>query len=156
SIEVAKEAGLQSVEDRHAVNAMTSEVAEKESLPTKTTAWTFPSKLEQRNTSSRDDAFIPAPAETTKPLVSQQADMEPSVAPRQRRTFISLFDRMTGASRQQDSETTNTASEPTITSKVETPKVEAPETKSSEEEEKNVAKTDEYLDIPTFLRRQAN
>ena len=156
SEEVAKEADLQSAEDGAINIAMTSEVAEKESLPTKTTAWTFPSKLEQRNTSSRDDAFIPAPAETTKPLVSQQPDMEPSVAPRQRRTFISLFDRMTGASRQQDSETTNTASEPTITSKVETPKVEAPETKSSEEEEKNVAKTDEYLDIPTFLRRQAN
>jgi hypothetical protein len=62
---------------------------------------------------------------------------------------------MTGASRQQDSETANTAAEPTITSNVEIPKVEAPETKSSEEE-KNIAKTDEYLDIPTFLRRQAN
>ncbi len=67
---------------------------------------------------------------------------------------------MTGATRQQDVDTMSPSTEP----KIVTPSAENP-TKDQDQdqdkdkdkaEDKNSAKTDEYLDIPTFLRRQAN
>jgi len=123
------------------------------------TAWTFPSKLESNSSSARDDAFIPEAAETTKPIVSPQPEVAPaalSSPTRPRRTFISLFDRMTGATRQQDVETMAPPAEPKMAPKIDTPSAESPTVDQDQAEDKNAAKTDEYLDIPTFLRRQAN
>ena len=132
---------------------------ENEASSNKTTAWTFPSKLESKSSSARDDAFIPEAAETTKSVASPQPEAEPSALsapPRPRRTFISIFDRMTGATRQQDVETMSPSTEP----KIVTPSAENPTKNQGQDqdkaEDKNSAKTDEYLDIPTFLRRQAN
>ncbi len=125
----------------------------------KATAWTFPSKLESNSSSARDDAFIPEAAETTKPVVSPQPEVAPaalSSPTRPRRTFISLFDRMTGATRQQDVEMMAPPAEPKMAPKIDTPSAESPTVDQDQAEDKNAAKTDEYLDIPTFLRRQAN
>ncbi len=125
----------------------------------KATTWTFPSKLESNSSSARDDAFIPEAAETTKPIASPHPEAAPAASsspPRPRRTFISLFDRMTGATRQQDAETMAPPAEPKIVPKIETPSAENPIVDQDQAEDKKSAKTDEYLDIPTFLRRQAN
>jgi hypothetical protein len=125
----------------------------------KATTWTFPSKLESNSSSARDDAFIPEAAETTKPIASPHPEAAPAASsspPRPRRTFISLFDRMTGATRQQDAETMAPPAEPKIVPKIETPSAENPIADQDQAEDKKSAKTDEYLDIPTFLRRQAN
>jgi hypothetical protein len=62
---------------------------------------------------------------------------------RQRRSFTSLFDRMTGKADEQ-AETAPAAEAAPATEKAE-PSLEA-----------KAPKTDDYLDIPTFLRRQAN
>ncbi|MFZ8898609.1 MAG: cell division protein FtsZ [Alphaproteobacteria bacterium] len=132
---------------------------EDQASSNKGTAWTFPSKLESNSSSARDDAFIPEAAETTKPIASPHPEAAPaalSSPPRPRRTFISLFDRMTGATRHQDAETVAPPVEPKIVPKIETPSAENPVVDQDQAEDKKSAKTDEYLDIPTFLRRQAN
>jgi len=63
---------------------------------------------------------------------------------------------MTGATRQQDAETMAPPAEPKIVPKIETPSAENLIPDQDQAEDKKSAKTDEYLDIPTFLRRQAN
>jgi cell division protein FtsZ len=123
----------------------------------KTAAWTFPSMLSRNNTFASEDAYIPpAPSVPTSsmttpppsPTMVTASDVEtitPTTAEpqRPRRTFTSLFDRMTGKADEQ-AETTPGA-EATLEPEKGEPSLEA-----------KAPKTDDYLDIPTFLRRQAN
>jgi cell division protein FtsZ len=123
----------------------------------KTAAWTFPSMLNRNSAPAAEDAYIPtAPSVPTSstttpapaPAMVTPAEVE-AIAPtaaepqRQRRSFTSLFDRMTGKADEQ-AETAPAAEAAPATEKAE-PSLEA-----------KAPKTDDYLDIPTFLRRQAN
>ena len=100
-----------------------------------------------------DEAFIAPAAETpaTRPAAAAAATVAPQPEPapqpveaevaeaKPKRAFTSLFDRMTGAK------------------PGEAPVEPAAEAKPEPTLEANPAKSaDEYLEIPTFLRRQAN
>jgi len=123
--------------------------------PAATAAWTFPSMLGREDVAKPAEAYIPSPAvqptaggaqaaTATAPAVAPEPEPEPQ-ATKPRRTFTSLFDRMTGGRPQAEAATPAPA-----------PKVGEPVDKNEPRLDPNAPKTDDYLDIPTFLRRQAN
>jgi len=124
-----------------------------EAKPAAPAAWTFPSMLGRAPQPKTDEAFIAPAAEepTTRPAPVAAATVAPQTEPaakpveaevaeaKPKRAFTSLFDRMTGAK------------------PGEAPVEQAAEAKPEPTLEAKPAKSaDEYLEIPTFLRRQAN
>ena len=140
-------------EQEIAVAAVEAEPA-VEAKPAAPAAWTFPSMLGRTPQPKTDEAFIAPAAETpaTRPAPAaaataapqpepapQPVEVEVAEAAKPKRAFTSLFDRMTGAKLG------------------EAPVEQAAEAKPEPTLEANPAKSaDEYLEIPTFLRRQAN
>lgn len=120
--------------------------------------WTFPSMVGSKDVST-EEAFIP-PAPSIPPNRTADSNATPSrptVVPdagqtatgRSRRAFTSLLDRMTGGRAQEEAPAAEAAPA----------KPAAAAEKSEEttaEADKPASKADDYLDIPTFLRRQAN
>ena len=119
--------------------------------PPKLSGWAFPTAVD-KDALKAGEAYIPAaPTIPSKPTVIEQPTAAPvkptaSEAPqgRPRRTFTTLFERMTGGRSHDD--------------KAQSPQAKADEPAEPSEpgQEPTAAKTDDYLDIPTFLRRQAN
>ncbi len=116
--------------------------------PQKTAAWAFPAMLTREAGAKAEDAYIPsAPTIRTKTVaaepVRQTAAVDSPAPGRSRRTFTSLFDRMTGGRPQEETPPTP-------------PRAAELAEKAEPTLEGKPRKTDDYLDIPTFLRRQAN
>jgi cell division protein FtsZ len=136
-----------------AVAAAVEEAPKAEVKAAAPAAWTFPSMLGRAPQPKTEEAFIAAPAETpaTRPAPAaaalapqaetEAAPIEAAVAEaKPKGAFTSLFDRMTGAKPGEAAaeQADEAKPEPTLEAK--------PAAKSG----------DEYLEIPTFLRRQAN
>ena len=150
--EVAAESEAE--QEQEVVAAMVEAEPKAEAKPAAPAAWTFPSMLGRTPQPKTDEAFIAPAAETptTRPAPApvEAAPVQPTEAPsavaaaevaevKPKRAFTSLFDRMTGAKPGEApvEQTAEAKSEPTL-------------------EAKPAKSADEYLEIPTFLRRQAN
>jgi len=155
--QAAEEADAEEKRTAEAAAAPMAIAAEAAAPPARTSAWTFPSMLGRAEAAKPAEAFIPSPAVAPeKPAaaarpapqsVAQPAAavaVEPAPA-RPRRTFSSLFDRMTGGRPHEEAEQAEASSEAAEKPRSE-PRLDAGKT----------SKTEDYLDIPTFLRRQAN
>jgi len=109
--------------------------------------WAFPSTV-SRDKTPTEDAFIPpAPDMPTKRAPETTAEAihsAPQPTGRSRRAFTSLLDRMTGGRPQEEAQEAP-ARAPQAAAETEEAEPDAPK-----------AKADDYLEIPTFLRRQAN
>ena len=154
--EAARVAAEAEAEAAMTAEAVEAEVVEERRIqPAKSAAWTFPSSLgKPAEAPKAEDAYIPpAPsipvkAPTPTPVAETAVAEE---APRARRSFTSLFDRMTGTKAgEEKAEPSMAAAAP----QAEPAAQPAPQPETAAEPQ--AQKTDDYLDIPTFLRRQAN
>ena len=149
----AKEAVLRSEREASEAAAAADDKQPRRMEPTRDPVWRFPSGIDAKKPQKPTDVYIPAapavsarpspsvrqPAAAAQPLQAAAAHAEPA---KQRRSFTSLFDRMTGAR--------VVADEPA-------PQPQAERAAKAEPSlEPKTQKPDDYLDIPTFLRRQAN